>query len=134
MPYPRGTWNPVPPIPKMDHTAGFKESAFSWAMGRVILRRISDGWSMKAITRDPRMPAYCTVYQWMKVVPEFGEAVRLIRHKRGQSVRDFGRPLGLSGATVSRVECGGMPDVRTLVTLSRATGKSLAACVRLLGL
>lgn len=70
-----------------------------------------------------------------KVSPAFGEAVRAVRHKRDQSVRDFGRANGgLSGATVSRVECGGMPDVRTLVALASATGKSLAACVRLLGL
>ena len=81
MPYPLGIWNPEPPIPVMDHTAGWKDSAFSWAMGRVILWRIAQGWTMKQITRDPKMPAYCTVFQWMKVVPEFGEAVAEARGK-----------------------------------------------------
>lgn len=75
MPYPRGIWNPEPWIPEMDHTAGWKESAFSWEMARVILWRIAKGWTMKRITWEPEMPAYCTVFQWMKVVPEFGEAV-----------------------------------------------------------
>ncbi len=36
---------------------------------------------MKAITRNPKMPAYGTVFQWMKVVPEFGEAVAEARAK-----------------------------------------------------
>lgn len=44
-------------------------------MARVILWRIVRGWTMKRITRDARMPAYCTVFQWMKMEPEFGAAV-----------------------------------------------------------
>ena len=36
---------------------------------------------MKAITADPRMPAYCTVFQWVKVVPEFGDAYRQVRRR-----------------------------------------------------
>ena len=75
MPYPRGIWNPVPPIPEMDHQGGWKDSAFSWDMARVILRRIADGWTMKSITHNPEMPSYCTVFHWMRVVPEFGAAV-----------------------------------------------------------
>ena len=81
MPYPRGIWNPEPLIPDMDHTPGFKESAFSWAMARVILWHIAQGHTVRRITRDPKLPAYCTVFQWMKVVPEFGEAVAEARAK-----------------------------------------------------
>lgn len=63
----------------MDHSAGAKETAFNWAMGNLILQRIADGETMRAITADPRMPAYCTVYRWMRVVPEFGDRVAEVR-------------------------------------------------------
>jgi hypothetical protein len=67
------------PIPPMDKRSGWKDTAFTWAMGALILQRIADGDTMKAITADPRMPAYCTVFRWMQVVPEFGEAVGQVR-------------------------------------------------------
>lgn len=67
------------PIPPMDKEAGYKPSAFTWAMGRLILQRMADRETMKAITADPRMPAYCTVFTWVKRVPEFGEAYRQVR-------------------------------------------------------
>jgi hypothetical protein len=62
------------PIPPMDHAAGGKDTAFTWAMGRLILQRMGARETIRQITADPRMPAYCTVFQWVKVVPEFGEA------------------------------------------------------------
>lgn len=67
------------PIPPMDHEAGDKATAFTWAMGNLILKRISEGETMKAITADARMPAYCTVFRWMQVVPPFGDQVRGLR-------------------------------------------------------
>jgi terminase small subunit-like protein len=67
------------PIPPMDHGSGHKDTAFTWAMGNLILARIIEGETMKAITADPRMPAYCTVFRWMQVVPEFADAVRQVR-------------------------------------------------------
>ena len=72
---PARTW----PIPPMDHEAGDKDTAFTWAMGRLILQRMADRETMKAITADPRMPAYCTVFRWVKVVPEFGDIYRQVR-------------------------------------------------------
>jgi hypothetical protein len=66
-------------IPPMDKEAGWKDTSFTWAMGRLILQRIADGETVKAITADARMPAYCTVFRWMQVVPEFGEAVAEVR-------------------------------------------------------
>jgi len=63
----------------MDHAPGHKPSAFTWAMGRVILQRMGDRETMRAITADPRMPAYCTVFRWVQVVPAFGEAYREVR-------------------------------------------------------
>lgn len=69
------------PIPPMDKASGHKDTAFTWAMGELILARIWAGDTMKAITADPRMPAYCTVYRWMQVVPDFGLAVADLRAK-----------------------------------------------------
>lgn len=74
-PLPARDW----PIPPMDKAAGHKPSAFTWAMGRLILQRMGDRETMKEITADPRMPAYCTVFQWVKRVPEFGDAYREVR-------------------------------------------------------
>lgn len=73
------------PIPPMDHRSGRKDTAFTWAMGDFILARIADGETMKAITADARMPAYCTVFRWMQVVPEFGEAVAELRGLMAQA-------------------------------------------------
>lgn len=67
------------PIPWMDKSSGHKDTAFTWAMGHLILARIAEGETVKAITADARMPAYCTVFQWMRVVPEFGAAVAQLR-------------------------------------------------------
>jgi hypothetical protein len=67
------------PIPPMDKRAGDKPSAFTWAMGELILQRIADGETMRAITAHPEMPAYCTVFRWMQMVPQFGDEVRQVR-------------------------------------------------------
>src|SRR6185437_1403704 len=69
-PLPARDW----PIPPMDKEPGDKLSAFTWAMGRLILQRIADGETIKAITAHPKMPAYCTVYRWIHVHEEFGDA------------------------------------------------------------
>src|SRR5258705_9251638 len=72
------------PIPPMDHAPGDKPSAFSWAMGHLILQRMGDRETMKAITAGSGMPAYCTVFRWVKMVPEFGDAYREVRATLGQ--------------------------------------------------
>lgn len=65
--------------PAMDHEPGWKESAFTEEMGRLILERIAAGETVKQITADPRMPCYATVYRWTHVIPEFGAAWRELR-------------------------------------------------------
>ena len=67
------------PIPPMDKAPGWKPSAFTWEMGHLILQRMGDRETMKQITADPAMPAYCTVFQWVKRVPAFGEVYRQVR-------------------------------------------------------
>ena len=75
------------PIPPMDHAAGHKDTAFTWAMGRLILQRMGERETMKAITADPAMPAYCTVFRWVRMVPEFGDAYRQMRQVISQLAR-----------------------------------------------
>lgn len=72
-------------IPPMDHAPGWKPSAFTWEMGAFILERIEKGETMRDITYDPRMPAYCTVFQWVRVVPEFGAAYRALRARQAEA-------------------------------------------------
>lgn len=97
------------PIPPMDHSAGHKPSAFTWAMGRLILQRMGDRETMKAITADPRMPAYCTVFQWVKRVPEFGEAYRAVRAAVARTMREEGdarRAEAVRARDAARVAAG----------------------------
>ncbi|THD81798.1 MAG: hypothetical protein E7812_02995 [Phenylobacterium sp.] len=68
--------------PLMDHAAGWKESAFTWEMGELVLARIAAGETVKQITDDPRMPSYATVYHWTRVIEEFGEAWQAVRRAR----------------------------------------------------
>ena len=65
----------------MDHAPGWKASAFSWDMGRLILARVAAGETVKAITADPRMPSYCTVYRWTKMIPAFGDKWWALRER-----------------------------------------------------
>jgi hypothetical protein len=100
------------PIPPMDHEAGHKGSAFTWAMGRLILQRMGDRETMKAITADPAMPAYCTVFQWVRMVPEFGDAYRMVRLKLAevmQAERDAARAAAVRARAAARTAAGKPP-------------------------
>ena len=78
-PAPNVTYGWVPP---MDHAAGWKASAFTWEMGEFILARVEKGETVRQITADPRMPAYCTVFRWVQMHPQFGRRYRAIRARR----------------------------------------------------
>lgn len=77
-------WRPAkeraPPL--MDHAPGWKPSAFTWEMGRLILARIEDGETVREIAASPGMPSYATIYRWTHVIAEFGRAWREVREKR----------------------------------------------------
>jgi len=96
----------------MDHAAGDKPCAFTWAMGHLILQRMADRETMKAITADPRMPAYCTVFQWVKRVPEFGEAYRQVRLTLAQVMQeeaDERRAAKVAARAAARIAAGKRP-------------------------
>lgn len=73
------------PVPEMDHAAGGKESAYTPAMGRVILARVAWGETMKAIAADPRMPSYATIYRWLDVHEDFAEGMVQVRRERARA-------------------------------------------------
>ena len=118
-PYPPPTPARDWPIPPMDKEAGYKPSAFTWAMGRLILQRMADRETIKAITADPRMPAYATVYRWVEVHPEFGDAYRQVRatlaRVRREERDERQKPRRTSGR-------------RTTFTLERAEAVCEAIC------
>ena len=109
-------------IPPMDHGAGHKDTAFTWAMGDLILLRMGRRETMKAITADPRMPAYCTVFRWVKMIPEFGDAyrdMRLIISKLARWEAVERRALIAEAHAAARVAAG--KRVRHWVAGSRST-------------
>ena len=109
-------------IPPMDHEPGHKESAFTWAMGKLILDRVAARETMKAITADPRMPAYCTVFRWVKVHPQFGDAYRALRAAIAAVAREEAKALRAARARVrdaTRIAAG--KPVRHWVSGAKST-------------
>ncbi|HEY3949252.1 hypothetical protein [Phenylobacterium sp.] len=74
----------------MDHEPGYKPSAFSWAMGRLILQRMGERETMRQITADPAMPSYATVFRWVQVHEDFGAQYRAVRLVIAQVARQEG--------------------------------------------
>lgn len=69
------------PLPAMDHTGGHKESQCGVEIARAILARMARGETIRSITADPAMPSYATLFHWLKVHAEFGEAYRALRRE-----------------------------------------------------
>ena len=69
---------------------------------------------------------------FVKVVLNFGKALRRIREKRGLSQGDVFRCSGLERTYISRIESGLIEDPRisTAVILARALGVSVDELVR----
>ena len=65
----------------MDHTAGWKDSAYHPRIGEVICARIEAGETVRQVAADPNMPSYCTIFQWRRVHPEFDEMYRAMRER-----------------------------------------------------
>ncbi|MFL5297034.1 MAG: hypothetical protein ACJ798_11700 [Phenylobacterium sp.] len=123
----------------MDKAPGYRPSAFSWAMGRLILQRMGDRETMKQITADPRMPAYCTVFRWVQVNPEFGAAYRAVRAALGVAMREeaAARRAALAQAAgparrhwVAGRKSSYTPELAVAVCEAIAAGASVSAVVR----
>jgi hypothetical protein len=63
--------DPDRPLPRIDHTGGWKDSQYHPRIGRVICERIEDGETVKQVAADPAMPSYPTIFRWRKMHPDF---------------------------------------------------------------
>jgi hypothetical protein len=78
----------VPPreraVPSMDHAGGWKPSQYRRRIGEVICARIEAGETVKQVAADPAMPAYCTIFQWRKMNPDFAAMYDAMRARLAQ--------------------------------------------------
>lgn len=88
--------------PPMDHSSGWKASAFTPEMGELILLRIACGETVKEICADPRMPSYATVFRWTHVHEDFGAAWRAVRYDLAEIVRAEDQEAAAARAKASR--------------------------------
>lgn len=91
------------PLPTMDHTGGYKLSAYHPAFGAEICRRMWAGQTIKDIAADPQMPSYATVFRWRQMVPEFAaeyDKVRVALARRAQRVEAERRAAKLAAREV----------------------------------
>lgn len=91
-------WRPAKDrwVPAMDHTGGWKESAYRPRIGEIICARIECGESVRQVCADPDMPSYATVFQWLKMHEDFDA--------RYQAMRDRMRTYAAEQAVRRRAE------------------------------
>ena len=72
---------------------GGKVSTYTEAIGEAICARLAEGESLTAITRDPAMPRYGTVFGWLKRHPEFEEMYVVARQVQAEYLFDEARDV-----------------------------------------
>lgn len=72
---------------------GGKVSTYTEAIGEAICARLAEGESLTAITRDPGMPSYGTVFGWLKRHPEFEEMYVVAREVQAEYLFDEARDV-----------------------------------------
>jgi hypothetical protein len=78
------SFDPDHPLPRIDHTGGHKPSQYHPRIGQVICARIEAGETVRQVAADPEMPAYCTIFQWRKVHPDFADLYDAMRARMAQ--------------------------------------------------
>jgi hypothetical protein len=93
-------WEPLPKRRKGQH--------WSPAVVRQILRRVAEGESLRAVCRDPEMPEYELVKDWMRKRPEFRADVAAARTWCGRNLVAGGSSYchGTAGEIVQRLAEG----------------------------
>lgn len=72
-----------------------------------------------------RLPKPCPECGRIWLTRTFAQSVRWDRLGRKMSMRQYAEATGLSAATISRVEMGKLPDLKTAAVICRETGDSL---------
>ena len=70
-----------PPLPRMDHEGGDKESQYHPRLGDEICRRMCAGQTIREIVADPAMPSYATIFHWRKLHGDFAAMYDACRDK-----------------------------------------------------
>jgi len=87
---------------------GGKASGYTPALGEVICARLAEGETLTAITRDPDMPSYGTVYAWVKRHPEFEDMYVEAREAQAEyfcdEARDIARAATRETVAVARLQ------------------------------
>lgn len=74
---------------------GGKVSTYTEALGLAVCERLAEGESLTSITRDPAMPRYGTVFDWLKRHPEFEEMYVVARQVQAEYLFDEARDVAL---------------------------------------
>jgi len=75
------------PAPRKKHPGG-RPSLFKPETVAEILKRISNGESLRKITRDDHMPHIDTVYLWLLKHPEFSDQYARAREEQAETLAD----------------------------------------------
>ena len=103
-----------------------------WVRSRIV-ERIAAGETVKAVTADPRMPSYATVYRWRRVHEDFAEAWCEVRRRLAREAqrRDLQRRMNLRGERGKGDALAGRPTWRRGRRSSYTWAKGKAICTRL---
>jgi hypothetical protein len=93
------------PKPKFMPKAMGPKTSFNWEIGDVIIERLAQGESLRAITKDPAMPSLATVLKWVANDVE-GFAKPVVSARATQQNRTV-NPGSLSFKTLFRLEFKG---------------------------
>jgi hypothetical protein len=74
-------------IPAKEKKAG-RPSSFTQHLATVICVRLSEGESLKTITKDDEMPDRATVYRWLAAYPEFCDLYARAREDQADTLAD----------------------------------------------
>lgn len=82
-----------PPLPRMDHEGGDKESQYHPRLGDEICRRMCAGQTIREIAADPEMPSYATIFHWRRLHHDFAQMYDACRAglARKAQLEDAGR-------------------------------------------
>jgi hypothetical protein len=103
MPYPPN------PLPRMDHTGGWKPSQYRHALGLEICARVAEGRTITEICADPAMPSRATLFQWLRRQPYFACVYEAERVERAQAkvARADARRAAVTAAKAARARAAG---------------------------
>ncbi len=101
--------DPLDPLPRMDHSGGFKASQYRPALGLEICARVAEGWTIAQICADPAMPSRATLFHWLRLNPYFAAVYEAVRIERGQArvARADARAAAVSAAKAARARAAG---------------------------